>query len=224
MAMLLALSLLGNAAVVAVALWVWLAGRRNIAERLYVLPNRLRRQSFFDRYPIVPGDVVLLGDSLTANAQWSEVFPGAPVKNRGVGGDTTATLLDRIGQVTAGRPATVLLMVGTNDLSLGVPHGRIVTNYDAILHRLRTESPETAVVVQSVLPRGRAYVDRIRNLNAALARLAAAHGCRFVDLTPGFASPTGAIQAELSDDELHLLGRGYVVWRRAIAPYVVGAG
>lgn len=224
MTILLVISLAGNALVVALGVWAWRAGRQNLGERLYVTPNRERRRSFFECYPVGPSDVVLLGDSLTAGGQWNEMFPDLLVKNRGIGGDTTATVLERVGQVTAGKPAKVLLMVGTNDLSTNVPLVRIVENYAAILDRFAAESPDTAIVVQSVLPRGEAFVVRVRRLNGALATLAASRGCRFVDLTPAFASPSGAIAPGLSNDDLHLLGRGYVVWRTAIAPLVTGDG
>lgn len=220
MRLLLAVSLAGNALAVALAVWAWRVGRRNVGMRLYVEPNRERRRSFFALYPVVPGDVVFLGDSLTASAQWSEMFPGLPVKNRGIGGDTTATLLERIDQITAGTPAKVLLMVGTNDLGTGVPHGRIVASYAAILDRLVADSPETTVVVQSVLPRGRDFVARVEALNAALARLAAERGCTFLDLTAVFAGADGAIGPRFSNDGLHLLGEGYAAWRRAIAAVV----
>jgi lysophospholipase L1-like esterase len=218
--MLLALSLLGNAVAVALGLWGWRAGRQNIAERLYVAPNRARRRSFFECSPIEKDVIVVLGDSITAGAQWGEMLPGRPVKNRGIGGDTTATLLDRLPQVSDGRPATVLLMVGTNDLGTNVAHDRIVANYAAILDHLRAASPGTVVVVHSVLPRGVAFVERVRGLNLALAQLAATHEYPFVDLTPVFASSHGTMVREFSNDELHLLGPGYVAWQRAIAPYL----
>ncbi len=221
---LLACSLGVNALVAGLVLWGWGSGGRQLGERLYVEPNRMRRRSFFDAFPVTAGDVVFLGDSLTANAQWHEMFPERPVKNRGIGGDTTATLLARLDQVIAGTPATVLLMIGTNDLALGVPQPRILANYGAILERLRAGSPSTAVVVQSVLPRGRSFVDRIHALNVAVARMAADRGCRFVDLTSVFAGPDGAIAPGFSNDGLHLLGPAYVAWRGAIAPVVDGRG
>jgi lysophospholipase L1-like esterase len=221
-ALLLGLSLIGNARAVALAVWAWRSAPPRVGERLYVAPNRERRRSFFDAFPVEPGDVVFLGDSLTAAAQWAEMFPGVPVRNRGIGGDTTATVLERVEQVSAGSPAKVFLLVGTNDLGTGVPHARIVANYAAILDRLTAGSPTTEVVVQSVLPRAAPFAGRVHTLNAALARLADERGLRFLDLTPAFAGADGAISPGFSNDALHLLGAGYVAWRRALAPLVHG--
>lgn len=224
MSALTVLSLLGNLVAGAAAFWLWSAGRRSLADRLYVMPNRIRRRTFFDRYPVEHGDIVWLGDSLTAGANWHEMFPMRAVKNRGIGGDTTAGVLDRLDQVTRGHPEGIFLLVGTNDLSLGIPHDRIVQNYAAILDRIAAETPETRVVVQSVLPRGRAYVTRIRLLNAALADLAAARGFHFVDLTRTFGRPDGTIESRYSNDELHLLGDGYVAWQQALTDLLPPVG
>jgi hypothetical protein len=65
-------------------------------------PARERLVSFFAANPIAPGQVVFLGDSLTDGARWDELFPGIPVRNRGVPADTTADVLARLDQVTAG--------------------------------------------------------------------------------------------------------------------------
>jgi lysophospholipase L1-like esterase len=114
-------------------------------------------------------------------------------------------------------------MIGTNDLGMDVSQEHLLANYTAILDRLAHESPETAVIVQSVLPRAAAFTGRVQALNAALAPLARAHGAVFVDLTPVFAGANGAILPEYSNDELHLLGAGYDAWRRAIAPHLAAA-
>ena len=41
------------------------------------------------------GDIVMLGDSITAMGQWSEMFPAADILNRGLGGDTVADIAAR---------------------------------------------------------------------------------------------------------------------------------
>ena len=38
-------------------------------------------------------DVVMVGDSLTADAPWNEIFPKVQIANRGIGGDTTDNIL-----------------------------------------------------------------------------------------------------------------------------------
>jgi hypothetical protein len=45
---------------------------------------------------------------------------------------------------------------------------------------------------------------------------------RWIDLYPRFLAPDGSIRDDLSNDELHLLGPGYDLWRDAIAHHVAG--
>ena len=71
--------------------------------------------------------------------------------------------------------------------------------------------------LQSVLPRAPSYRAPIEALNARLAEVALEHGSAWVDLYPAFLDPeTGGIRGELSNDELHLLGPGYALWKEQI--------
>ena len=80
-----------------------------------VLPKRERHVSFFAAFPVEQRDIVFVGDELTEEGRWSELFPGTPVKNRGIAGDTTRDVALRIGQVASGNPGKVFLMIGGKD-------------------------------------------------------------------------------------------------------------
>jgi lysophospholipase L1-like esterase len=214
-----AISLGLNAIVALVAVAVLAIGpHRLVAHAL--APARARLVSFFASHPIAPGDVVLLGDSLTDGARWEELFPGVALRNRGVPADTTADVLARLDQVTAGRPAIVMLMIGTNDLGQGDSVAATMERYREILKRLRRDSPTTRVYVQSVLPRGASYREDVELLNREVERAAAEHGAVWIDLYRDFLAPDGSIRDDLSNDEIHLLGPGYAIWRDRIAAHL----
>lgn len=187
-----------------------------------VLPRRERHVSFFAQFPIASGDVVFVGDALTDEGRWSELFAATTVKNRGVDGDTTEDVAYRIGQVAAGKPRKVFLMIGGEDAAAGKSVDETAASYRAILSRLRTESPATEVYAQSILPRSEDARDDVRARNDAIRRVAEENGATFVDLVPLFADESGRIRPDLSNDRAHLLGPGYEVWRDAIAPHVTG--
>lgn len=178
--------------------------------------------SFFEAYPAEPGDIVFVGDSITAGAEWNELFPGAPVRNRGIGGDRTDDVLRRFDQLTVGPPSKIFLKIGTNDLGTGVDAATILENYREILDRFAREAPTAEVYVQSVLPRDATYRDRVEDLNASIETLAAKRGLEFIDLYPAFLDEDGSIQDALTYDELHLSGDGYRQWQEQLAPYVRG--
>lgn len=181
-----------------------------------------QRADFFRRYPVLAGDIVFLGDSLTAGGNWHELFPGLPVKNRGINADTTLKVAERLEDVLAGQPAAVFILIGTNDLPWFEHRSdeAILQTYTGILRRCRQQSPRTRVFVQSIFPRRRSYAARIQALNVRLQALAQAFGYEYIHLFPLLADARGGLRSELTNDHLHLLAEGYVIWSRALQPYV----
>ena len=51
--------------------------------------------------------------------------------------------------------------------------------------------------------------------------MAERHGVTWIDLYSKMVDPaTGSMRKGLTNDGLHLLGAGYLVWRDAVLPYV----
>jgi lysophospholipase L1-like esterase len=89
--------------------------------------------------------IVFFGDSLT-RADYlpagfvdilAERCPEVRIANRGVNGDTSDDLLDRVEAVRADRPDRVYLMVGTNDCGWGMPAQRYRDNILKLVAALR---------------------------------------------------------------------------------------
>ena len=214
---LIGLSVLLNLIVVGLALYLWKGDPVYRFIHPYLSEGAL---SFFDAYPIHRGDIVVLGDSITAAGHWSEMFPDESIRNRGIGGDRTGDLIARFSSLTDGPADKLFIKIGTNDLGGGVAQETILENYRELLDRLAREIPSTRVYIQSVLPRRLAYRDRVERLNQALSALAKERGLTYIDLYPAFLGEDGSIRDELTYDELHLSGAGYREWQRLLAPYV----
>jgi lysophospholipase L1-like esterase len=60
----------------------------------------------------------MLGDSLTEWGNWHELVPEHRIINRGIAGDTSSGVLDRLQEVIERRPKVVFVMIGTNDIGL----------------------------------------------------------------------------------------------------------
>jgi lysophospholipase L1-like esterase len=216
---LLAVSLLLNALFLGVVLLFWLQRIRIFHQVIHDIDTHAA-VTFFEAYPVAPGDIVFLGDSITAGGHWVEMFPDMPARNRGISGDRTGDILERLTQITSGRPAKVFLLIGTNDIGLGVPREETLQNYAAILRRLAEASPDTRVYVQSVLPREPKAADDVRQLNGRIKEMAQGHGMPYLDLFAAFVDENGGIQEPLSYDGLHLSGEGYRLWESLLEPYV----
>lgn len=178
------------------------------------------RASLFEALPLGRGDIVMAGDSITHGGEWAEIFPDLPVKNRGIGGDTSAGVLERLDPLVAGRPAKFVLLIGTNDLGQDVPVEVVAGNVSRILARFRVESPGTRLYLQSVLPRSPRYHPRIVALNARLRAVARLRGATWVDLHPHFVEADHGLRDEWTNDHLHLNGAGYLVWRDLLRPFL----
>ena len=181
-----------------------------------------QRADFFRRYPVNEGDIVFLGDSITDGGCWEELFPGVPLKNRGINADDTLGVIKRLDDILRAKPLAIFLLIGTNDLPWFTyrKDAEILKNYNQILVRCGEISPETKVFVQSILPRGKSFAQRIRRINTELEALAARHGCTFVNLYPNFVDENGALRAELTNDHLHLMAEGYTRWVEILKPHI----
>lgn len=214
------LSVALNVIVLCTVLWVALGGGVWLAMKFVITPQQERTATQYEVLEVQPGDTVFLGDSITYGGRWHELFPDSSVRQRGIDGDTSAGVLDRLAPIAAAKPGQVFLLIGTNDLFFGVPEERIVANITEIVDRIHAASPETDVFVQSVLPRAARYQDRIESLNASL-KDAIAEKATWINLYPLFLDEARtSIDNDLSNDELHLLGPGYLIWRDKIAPLV----
>ena len=65
--------------------------------------NRQRR-SLFEVLPVYSSDIVFLGNSITDGCEWAELFNNRHVKNRGISGDRSGWLLDRLDPIVGGHP------------------------------------------------------------------------------------------------------------------------
>jgi lysophospholipase L1-like esterase len=232
--LLLACSLLLNVLVLALGVayvvrkggWAYLMVELGRRPRQFVpAPQQVDQAAVYRQYPRGEGDVVFVGDSITAGTPYAEVF--GPYKNRGIGGDTTDAVLARLDEVLRGHPDRVFLMVGTNDVARESSTGETVETYRRILKRIKAESPGTKVFVQSVLPVNHAVLqtpaDRnpaIRELNGALAPSASEEGAKFIDLTGVVADGGGSLKRELTTDGLHLNLAGKLALCEALRPYL----
>lgn len=180
-----------------------------------------QRRSFFESMPNTKNEIILLGDSLTNCANWEEIFPGLNVKNRGISGDTTFGVLDRMDEVTSSKPKKVFILIGINDISQGVTKETILKNYFEIISKIQKDSPKTQIFVQSLLPTNDAFtqfknhqgkMDKIVEVNKELKVLAQIKNTTYVDLFSEFLDEQGKMNVKYTNDGLHLLGSGYQLW------------
>lgn len=189
-----------------------------------------QRASLFEVLPTSKSDIIFLGNSITNGGEWAELLGNSHAKNRGISGDTTQGVLDRLSTITKGKPSKIFLLIGTNDLSRGKSVDEVAKNVEKIVERVKRESPATKLYVQSVFPvnpkfnKFLGHMNRQKDiavLNAKIKAIAARHGVTYIDVYKSLVIPsTDVMNPEYTNDGLHLLGKGYQKWVDVLKPYI----
>jgi lysophospholipase L1-like esterase len=163
--------------------------------------------------------VVFVGDSITYGCNWAATLGNSNIVNQGVCGDTTRDILARLESVADPQARAYFIMAGINDLSRGIPSDETVSNIRKIIRALEQTSPDSDIVLQSILPVNswmRPFpfeTSRVKNVNEELRRIADAKTrVAFLDLYPSFLDDNGRLKSDFTYDGLHLSAAGYEVW------------
>ena len=186
------------------------------------------RAAFWKQRAADQGAFVFVGDSLTGNwkpADFTAAFPGLKVANRGIGDDVTRGVLFRLEEdVLALKPTTMVLCIGTNDLSCHAATTGIMANIAAIIDLTRKPYPKLPIVLCTIPPREAANAPTkpgaLKDLNARIAAYAKDRpDLVLLDLHSVLSGPGETMIAEdFAKDRIHLAAPGYVKWATALQP------
>ena len=195
--------------------------------RIYTDHYYKRFLQFMDEPAIGNKDIVMLGNSLTENGgDWAARLGNKNVRNRGIIGDEVMGVYDRLHQILPGHPAKLFLLIGVNDVSHDLTTDTIVGMIRVTVERIRKESPDTKLYLQSLLPINESFgrykrlagkTSMIPEINKQLEELAKEKGLTYINLFPLFTEKgSNVLRAELTTDGLHLKEDGYKIWVKAI--------
>lgn len=165
-------------------------------------------------------DYVFLGNSITAGTDWAKLLNLPQAKNRGISGDITFGVLERLQDVIDGKPRKVFILIGINDISRNIPDSLILRNYKLMIERIRKGSKKTQIYFNTLLPVNASFAkfknhygkdDHILYINSEIKKLAAKN-VTIIDLYQQFLDKDNHLKAELTKDGLHLIPEGYQVW------------
>lgn len=184
-----------------------------------------QRVSLFRLLPQTKEDIIFLGNSITDGGEWSELFADKRIKNRGISGDNTVGVLNRLDEVYERKPAKVFLLIGTNDLARNTPPDTVIQHIAQIATLINAFSPHTKLFVQSIFPVNERFgkftghtskKKEILEVNNQLRRLAPEYHYQYLDVFSSLADSTGRLDAAYTNDGLHLTGAGYFRWKEVI--------
>ncbi|MEI8058908.1 MAG: family 20 glycosylhydrolase [Ferruginibacter sp.] len=184
-----------------------------------------QRVSLFRILPQTKGDIIFLGNSITDGGEWTEMFNDLKVKNRGISGDISAGVLNRLDEVYQRFPDKVFLLIGINDLARNISPDSIVKNILWINALLKERSPNTKLYVQSLFPVNEKFGkfsdhtskrNEIIKVNQLLFNNAERYQYHFIDAYSFLTDSTGRLRADFTNDGVHLTGAGYLKWKEII--------
>jgi lysophospholipase L1-like esterase len=183
----------------------------------------------YQSYPHAKSDIVFLGNSITDRVDWNELLGMPNVHNRGISGDITFGVLERLDEVIEGKPAKVFILIGINDVSRNIPDSVIFKNYKKIVERIKVGSPHTKIYFQTLLPVNNEFTqfknhynkdEHILWLNGQIKTLAKQDKINVIDLHPHFLNSDKKLDKRYTLDGLHLNAEGYKVWAGILQKYL----
>lgn len=164
-------------------------------------------------------DVVFLGDSLTEGYNLKTYYPEYNVVNRGIGGDTTFGLEERL-QVSAYdiNPKMVMMLIGANNFDT------MMDNYESIVISLKENLPNCDITLLSLTSMTKDWGrnnQKAQNNNIKIKEYANKYNLRYLDLyNPLLDEATNELRLEYTTDGGHFTPQGYEVITSVIKPVI----
>ena len=165
-------------------------------------------------------DVAFLGDSLTDGYDLAAYYPQYLVANRGIGGETSTGLEERLKvSVYDLKPKVAVMLIGANNPDT------MMENYESILKGFVENLPNTKIILLSLTSMGGSDWGKNNQLaaynNVQIKMLAEKYSFEYVDIySPLLNLEDGEIYDEYTTDGGHLTPLGYEVLTQKITPVI----
>lgn len=184
----------------------------------------------FKKEPLEKGEIIFIGNSITEQGRdWSKRFGIDHIRNRGIAGDVTNGVLERMDEIVYFQPNAVFILIGVNDL-FNIHHElekREIIKYDKIIpsaefvgknilkiaRKLHRKLPTTKIYVRTVMPTRRDFMkEEILVINSILQQHQDDGIYTLIDFYTLFVDDNGNLTKELTKDGVHLNEAGYQKW------------
>lgn len=181
-------------------------------------------------------DLVFFGDSITdfwrrdsprgGKAVWDKTWAPLKAANFGISGERVEHVLWRAenGELEGYKPKLVVLMIGTNNFTGGATNQGIVDGIKNLCVEIERRQPDAKLLLLGIFPRVAAptnpYRPRIKEINAALAKMDDGKKLFFLDIGEKLLAADGTLTTEIMPDGLHPNEQGYQIWADATLPKV----
>ena len=125
------------------------------------------------------------------------------------------------------KPRAILLYEGDNDIALGVSPDTVMARFETLVGMVHAKLPDTRFYVLSVKPSIRRWEmwPAMSKTNKLMeARCATDKRLTYVDVATPMLNEKGEPMSDIfKEDNLHMVRKGYEIWRDAVRPVLVEA-
>lgn len=194
-------------------------------------------------HPIGKNKIVFLGNSITYSMRhWDKKFNVKNIVNRGISGDYSDGILERLDEIIYYKPLAVFLLIGLNDFfddnttRPGRTPEYVAKNILTAAKTIKQGSPETKIFIQTIMPiNNQQYLDEKpqvnflwptyypsvnQQINATNKILKENHEFEIIDLHPLYLNNDQSMKRDLSKDGVHLNENGYNIWIDRVKPLI----
>lgn len=183
---------------------------------------------------ITDENIVFFGDSITEGYNIREFFPDNKVINSGISGNKVYSLLDRIqNDVYAYNPSKIFILIGINDLVLGISKKEILENIQRIINGIKINRQYANIYVESIYPinkdmmREKDYSfnndvtnEAIKELNLEIKAMCKENNITYINVYDQLLDDRDNLKSAYSKEGLHLNDLGYFKVTKALEKYV----
>lgn len=178
----------------------------------------IKYQGFVNRNKSV--DIVMFGDSHTANWKWSTTINQYSVLKLGWGGYTSEMLVEKISLCIPSKPKYVFILCGGNDISYrSTTLKNTLYNLQQMADTLKNNNITPVFQKLMYQYNNPEFNTSIDSLNNALTKYCLEEHIDIIDIGKDMYDSTG-LKASLTVDNLHLNEKGYAIWSKAINNYL----
>ncbi|HEY4935090.1 MAG TPA: GDSL-type esterase/lipase family protein [Puia sp.] len=177
-----------------------------------------------------PSNAILFVGS-SSFKKWTDVssyFPGYTIINRGFGGSSLPDVIRYAPDIIYPyHPKQVVIYCGDNDLAFSdaVTADTVFERFRILFELIRTNLPGENILFVSIKPSpSRARLkEKMEQANLLIKTyISLQQYAAFVDVYQKMLNPDGTVMTDIFlEDNLHMNAKGYTIWQKIIAPYLL---
>lgn len=182
----------------------------------------------------IDNNILFFGDSLTARYDLDFYFPKKNVINKGVGGEKTEDLLERIDKdVYEYNPSKIFVQCGINDIINDIDKEDILLNIRTIITGIKVNRSYAKVYMESLYPVNEKKVKdsdnekhrklnnkQIKEYNEEIKKICEDNNIIYINVFDEMTDKDGNLKELYTNDGLHLTNLGYLKLTSILKEYI----